>query len=180
MGVIQNPKDQNPSTTSPQSVGGVKKGDRVERDRFVVRFHTTSEDGFRSDSVKSLPSAALMLTSKDKEGDPPHLSVWDEKMTILDQVRGRLDGKKAYDAFKVQAGRINDCKALPDPDYEVTVIRTPLNDDKPCASGHCGIIGFPLKGKKGETKNTLKIWRRELEAELANLFTWVEHFPSIS
>lgn len=178
--MIQNPKDQSPDTTSLQSVKEVKKGDPVDRDIFVVRFHSVSEDGFCSDTVKSLPRDALRLSTEDKKGDPPHLSVWDKNMVNLQQVRERLNDDKAYSAFSAKTGDINDCKPLPDPDYEVTVVRTPLSDDRPCANGHCGIIGFPLEGKKGETKNTLKSWRRKLGAELADLFTLIGHFPSIS
>lgn len=118
---------------------------------------------------------AFKLSSKDKLSVPPHLSVWVERTTTVEQAYGFLEQNSSrklvlrllsMDIRKVE-------NRLEDKIYKnlLDVLWIEIQSNLPGAAGHAGIIGLYREQDAPSflSKNQQKLFMKSLRSQLADL-----------
>jgi hypothetical protein len=122
------------------------------------------------------------LSSKDKQGTPPHLSVWVESLTS-DQESYRFleEGSPRRLVLRLDVEQVRAIVAVADskgyPNL-LDVIFVHISEQLPGAIGHAGIVGLDEAAVKSNlvavgvtdlTNKQIKLLRKDLRAQLADL-----------
>jgi hypothetical protein len=142
-----------------------------ELEKGIVFRLATIKDTFPPDSPR-LHVAHLELSERDKERDPPLLSVFDGGRTTVRQaevIRG-VDAESAAFGFYVETIRSLRIAGL----RSLRVVRDPLEPPAsalPGADGHCGIEG--LHRAPGDEKRLYRELRVRLADESFRYLDWM-------
>lgn len=113
------------------------------------------------------PQEAFRLSSADEEQNPPKLSVWDQDQTTPLQALDIMGGSPKHNvAGYLPVGVIRQSVSA---DLDVIWDRLPLDEERPGAGGHCGLVG--LDGAESKAAKERRKQLRRMLADLANLDT---------
>jgi len=137
------------------------RGEPLPATSWVIRLLKISKDG----KVKTT-EFDFVLSSKDKQTDPPLLSVWEETLTPPKQALAIVSTTgeiySGYCRLSVEAVRQIRCVGLPE--HQLDVVWDPLEPMPPGGEGHAGVSG--LERPTGAPKSAFKTLRVQL-ADLA-------------
>ena len=138
--------------------------DPVDSSLYVFRLTRPSKDFEEKKNILSISLDTFVLTTDDKKGTPPHLSVW---------VEGYTTPLEAYAFLKPESLNkiicwlnVGDIRSIGDnidgKIYQnlLDVLWINIADSRPGAKGHAGIIGLDQSNK---------LLRKDLRAKLAKL-----------
>jgi hypothetical protein len=146
----------------PQGRRPSPRGEPLPATSWVIRLLRISKDG----KVETT-EFDFVLSSKDKQTDPPLLSVWEETLTPPKQAlaivntTGEVYG--GYCRLSVEAVRQIRCVELPE--HRLEVVWDPLEPMPPGGEGHAGVSG--LERPTGVPKSAFKTLRVQL-ADMAS------------
>jgi hypothetical protein len=149
----------------------------------VLRLVKPSLDGQSGLQVSAIQlEPAFELSSKDKQGTPPHLSVWVESLTSDQEAYMFLEeGSPRKLVLRLNVEQIRAIVAVADDNRYpklLDVIFVPISEQLPGAIGHSGIVGLDEAAVKSNlvavgvtdlTNKQIKLLRKDLRAQLADL-----------
>lgn len=135
--------------------------------------------------LDDLEKKDFILSSKDKESSPPHLSVWVDCLTTPEQAYRFLpiDSNRKL-ALRLKVNEIRKIKGNSGECFYPNLLDViwvymymintatgeSIRDNRPGAEGHSGITGLDEESTPDKlTKNQKKILRKDLRAQLAEL-----------
>jgi hypothetical protein len=148
----------------------------------VLRLVKPTDGQFRLQVSAIQLTPDFELSSKDKQGTPPHLSVWVESLTSDQEAYMFLDeGSLRKLVLRLNVEQIRAIAAVADdkryPNL-LDVIFVHIADQRPGAIGHAGIVGLDEAAVKSQlaaigvtnlTNKQIKVLRKDLRAQLADL-----------
>jgi hypothetical protein len=148
--------------------------DPVDSSLYVFRLARPSKDFEEKKSILPISLEAFELSTDDKKGTPPHLSVWVEEYTIPSEAYAFLglgSPKKIICWLNV-----NDIRRISS-DVEgqvynnlLDVLWVNIENSQAGAKGHAGIIGMDDESlPKGLTNRQEKNLRKDLRFKLAEI-----------
>jgi hypothetical protein len=173
-------KSQNPVTQGAD-------GTAVEETLFVLRCveppHDYQIGGLVLPAQMVQIESGFQLSSADEKSTPPHLSVWVEPLTTVEQAYRFLpeNSKRKTLALRIQISCIKQIFATEsglDYPHLLDVVWVHIESSEPGAEGHAGITGLDdasiklslkSRGYPILTKRQVKNIRKDLRAQLAEL-----------